>query len=294
MEKTFLTKFTAYLNNHSSMKNKALIQCFVLFVLHSANLYATHEGFIAGARQTAMSSSGVTSSDMWSVLNNQAGLGFLRKPSAGFFIENRFLMKELSFKSAGIAIPVSSGTFGLGVSHFGYSAYSEIKAGLGFGKTLGENFSAGVRIDYLYTRIGDVYGKSSSITFEAGILANLSEKLILGAHVFNPVKTKLSENSNEIIPLVFNIGVLYMMSDQISITAEIEKSSGIKTVFRTGFEYQPAKAFFIRGGLSTRYGMYSFGAGIVWNCFKIDFSSSYHQTLGFSPQFSLIYELCKQ
>lgn len=275
------------------MKMKLILMSAFLGIFNIALLHAAHDGFVAGARQSAMSSSGVTSSDFWSVYNNQAGLGFVRTLSAGAYMENRFLVKELSFKAAGVAIPVSTGTFGIGISHFGFTGYNEIKAGLGFGKTFGENFAAGLQLDYLQTQIGDVYGKKSAFTFEAGILTKLTPKLNLGVHVFNPVKTRLAEYNNEMIPMVFNMGAMYFFSDQLAVTAEIEKHTDYKTAFKTGFEYQPAKMFFIRGGISSASNMYSLGAGVLWKCFRIDFSSSYHQTLGFSPQFSLIYEVCK-
>jgi hypothetical protein len=45
----------------------------------------------------------------------------------------------------------------------------------------------------------------------------------------------------------------------------------------------------VRGGISTNPGIYSFGFGVDYKKLRVDFSSSVHNVLGYSPQISLIY-----
>ena len=50
-----------------------------------------------GARSAGLANASLTLSDVWSVHHNQAGLGHIRKVSAGVYYESRFLMPELGF-----------------------------------------------------------------------------------------------------------------------------------------------------------------------------------------------------
>jgi len=274
---------------------KTPIAQFIIVLLFLAGTYvrAAHDPYVSGARYISMSSSGVISYDLWSVCNNQAGLGFIKKPTAGFFIENRFMLPSLSLKAAAVALPLRGGSLGFSAGHFGYSAYSESSGGIGFGKTFGQRMAAGFRASYCLTRIADDYGNASAITIEGGIITALTEKLTLGVHVYNPVKTHLTKNSEVMIPMVFKAGCLLKISEKLTTVAGIEKISSQKPAFQTGFEYEAAKQFFIRGGIATQKALFSFGAGMTWKCLEFDFSSTYHQHLGYSPQISVIYEICK-
>src|SRR5437879_770897 len=88
---------------------------------------AGNEDYPVGGRSSAMGNASVSLADVWSAHHNQAGLGFEKNISAGVYYENRFLLKELGVKGAVIALPEKGGTFGLCVTNFGYSLYSEKK-----------------------------------------------------------------------------------------------------------------------------------------------------------------------
>jgi hypothetical protein len=70
---------------------------------------------------------------------------------------------------------------------------------------------------------------------------------------------------------------------------ETEKDIEKKAMAKAGIEYQPANVFYLRAGISTNPSLSCFGFGINIRNFKLDFSSTYHSTLGFSPQMGLIY-----
>ena len=64
-------------------------------------------------------------------------------------------------------------------------------------------------------------------------------------------------------------------------------------VLKAGLEYCIIDILYARVGISNNPNIVSFGAGLHLGNFRLDFSSSMHQVLGYSPQFSLIYELDK-
>jgi hypothetical protein len=258
---------------------------------------AGNEDFPIGARSSAMGNASVSLSDVWSAHHNQAGLGFERNVSAGVYYENRFLLKELSVKGAVVAVPVKGGTFGLCVTSFGYSLYNENKYSLSFAKAFGDKLSAGIALDYLTTKIAATDASSAANkgvpVAEVGIQAKPMKGLTFGAHVFNPTRSKQADYNHERVPTIIRLGGDYNFSDKVILAIETEKDIAKKAIFKAGLEYRAVKEFYIRAGIATNPTLSSFGFGLNLKNFKIDFSASYHQILGFSPQLSLTYSLKK-
>lgn len=254
----------------------------LIFPLH---LRAGNEHLPVGARSAGMAHSSVTLSDHWSLFHNQAGLGRLKDISAGVYYENRFLVNSLSTGSLAMAMPTKSGTFGLSVYTFGLPNYRESKFGLAYGRMLGEKISAGLQLNYLSTVLPEAYGKYNGFTAELGLQALLTDKIILGAHIYNVSRAKLTDkNGLEYVPTVIRIGVMYKISPKVFVTSEFQKDIDNPIIFRAGTEYQPNEKLFLRIGIASNPGNYSFGFGYKMKTISFDIAASYHQILGFSPQ----------
>lgn len=262
-----------------------LIICFGFY-----NVHAGDHNTSAGARASALGNTSITYKDVWSAFHNQAGLAFLKEPTAGISHEQRFMLNELSSNSAAFALPTKeSGTFAVSVSYFGYKLYNEQKAGLAYSKSFSDKLSAGVQFDYLGTAIAEGYGTKSTFTAEAGIQAMLLKNLWLGAHIYNPTKAKLADFNDERIPAVLNLGLNYTFSDKVNLGLETEKDLDADAIIKAGLEYHPIKQLYLRGGIATDPLLSSFGFGLVLQNFVIDVAAAYHQDLGFSPNISLAY-----
>ena len=242
-----------------------------------------------GSRSAGIGNASVSLTDIWSVQNNQAGLGWMKEMSGGITYQNQFFAKELSTKAFGFAYPVKKGTFGLCVSNFGYSLYSENKIGLAFGKSFGEKISAGIMMDYFGTKISE-YGKKNSFVAEMGIQAKPIKNLTLGVHIFNPTRTKIIDYNDERIPTIMRLGFDYKFSEKVFVAVETEKDIEKKAMVKAGLEYKPIKELYLRAGVSSNPSLSCFGIGVMMKQFRLDISSTYHSTLGFSPQISLIYQ----
>ena len=243
-----------------------------------------------GARSAAMGTASVGLSDVWSAFNNQAGLAYLTSPVAGIYYENKFLLPEMGYKAGVFALPLSQGTVALSVSHFGYSDYNESKIGLAFARAFGKYIAFGLQLDYNMARLAESYGNRNFITFEAGMLAHITPELAIGAHVYNPIRAKLSEYNDERVPVIMRFGAAYEITNKITITAEAEKDTYLEANIKAGLEYKLIPQLHLRGGISTNPSSNSFGVGIFVGDFIIDISASYHYILGFSPQASLNYK----
>lgn len=263
------------------------ILCILIF---NISLKASQPILPVGAKALSMGGVSLLPADFWSVFNNQAGLASQTNWAFGFAYDSYLgLDKNLCLKSGAAIIPTNSGTFGLSLNYYGYSAYHEQKIGLAYGKSLGEIFSVGIQLDYLLLVIGDDHGRAEAFTFEIGIIAKLSESFQIATHLYNPHMVKMGKVNPESSPAIFKLATAFEMDTDLLLLTEYEQSIFDHGVFKIGIEYQLIDQFFVRGGLSTNPNLFSFGVGFNFNGFNIDFGSSYHQVLGFSPKIAMYY-----
>lgn len=222
-----------------------------------------------------------------SIFNNQAGLVGLKKLAVVAAAERRFLLSELQSVAVGAALPTKSGIFGLMAQSFGYEEFKQQKIGLSYARKLWSSLSVGAQFDYFQTRIPE-YGSRGTFTFEAGLQANVSKNLMVGAHVFSPAQVEIAEGEN--LPTIFRLGLAWKTSERLVVCTEVEKDLEFKPRWRTGMSYQPISALSLRAGYATEPSMLFFGVGFNFGKgLQADMAGSFHQTLGFSPSAGLIW-----
>lgn len=274
------------------MVKKIVFSLFAFGLFHHSSAQIGND--LIGARSTAIGGFNVTLSDLWSSNNNQAGLGFVEDLSGGIYYENRFLLKETSYKAGAFVLPVKKGAFGLSVTSFGFELYNETKAGLSYGMRFGDKFSMGVQLNYLNTSLTQDYGSKTSLTGAVGLIAKLSKELTMGVHIYNPTRAKLAKYDNERVPTIMKLGLDYRFSDKVMLAVSTEKDLNFDAIVNAGIEYHIIEMLYLRGGISTNPTQYAFGFGMQLTNFKIDLSSSFHQTLGITPAISIIYSKKKK
>lgn len=274
------------------MVRKPLLFFFVFFILCQT---AKSENGPLGARANALGKVSVLQQDLWAIENNPAALGFVKTIGGGISYQSPFLMNEFATKAALISYPIESGTFGLQIKQFGYSLFHENKVGLSYGQQLGENIALGVQLSYLQTQIKESnYDDQSAVSGSVGIFAKPSEDFTLAAVIVNPNRAKRSEYQDERYPTYLKMGVGYHFSAKVTLMAEVEKDIDHQAQARFGIEYKPLDIIYFRAGYASNPSTSSFGFGLQLNDFKLDFSSSFHSTLGFTPQVSLSFEIDKK
>ena len=257
--------------------------------------FAGNENHITGARSAGMGNASVTLPDIWSTYHNQAGLAWMEHFTGGIYYNSMFSIPELSTKYIALALPTAHGTFGLSTNYFGYTAYNEMKTGLAFGKSFGPIFAAGVQLNYQRMHFQEeIYGSSNTVTIEGGVLAKITDEIVLGSHIFNPTNAKLADYDDERIPTIIRIGAAYIFSTKVIWCIEAEKNIDFEPVFKTGVEYHPVDMFYLRGGLRTNPTTHSFGLGFNYKSFQIDIAAARHYVLGFTPHVSVLYTVNKK
>lgn len=273
------------------MKKKLVLLVFI--GIHLSAL-AQNGYLLSGARATALGTASVSLSDEWGVIHNQAGLGFVRHTTTGFYYKNSFLIKELGTRNVILALPIKAGILGTSFTNFGYQAYTENKLNLSFAKAFSNTFSMGIALDYLYTHIAEGNTNFKTLVGEIGILTQLRKDLTLGAHLYNPTRSKTGKNSPEHIPTIMQLGVCYEATETLIILAETEKDMSGQPVFKAGIEYKILHHFFLRTGVSSHPFLTSYGFGFQLPQLKIDIAGNYHQTLGCTTQIGFSYSFSKK
>jgi hypothetical protein len=124
-------------------------------------------------------------------------------------------------------------------------------------------------------------------------LAQLTNELSIGAHIYNINRARINNNPNEYLASYIRLGLNYKFSEQVFAVIEVQKDVHNKPLFKAAAEYKPADMLFIRAGISNNPLFNAFGFGLDLKNFKVDLAAAYHQQLGFSPQMSMVYEFAK-
>jgi hypothetical protein len=226
--------------------------------------------------------------DVFSFTANQASLAQIKTATAGLYAERRFMLAELNNYTAAAAIPTSSGNFGLKTNYAGFSDYNETQIGLAYGRKLGTKVDVGVQFNYNSIRTAG-YGNSSAISFEAGAIFHLTEKLHSGVSINNPVGGKFGADKQEKLPAVYAVGVGYDASEKFLISLEIQKEEDQPVNVNAGIQYKPVPQLLIRTGIASATSSVWGGAGLVLKSFRIDVTAAFHPQLGVTPGLMLVF-----
>ena len=266
-------------------------KALIIIILFSLNkIYA--DNYPIGASSLATGGATVAVQSLWSVYHNQAALGFFEGMEAGIYYENRFMLPEYGLKSMAFAMNLKPGTIGLNLSSFGFNKFSDNKIGLAYGMKLADFIAIGIQIDYFLIQQDAYYGNINTVSGEIGVYANPFEDFYIGAHVFNPWRSKIADYQDERLPTIFRLGIAYNFSEEVLFSLETEKDLNFPAVFKTGIEYEPIKNFKLRTGVSFSNKDFfpAFGIGYNLKGICIDLSFENHPILGTKTGVSLSYK----
>lgn len=270
----------------------------VIFILLSFALYLPTASAIdnlegQGAQGIGLGQASISLQDLWSIVNNQAGIAFVDDISLGVSYEERFRMKEMGLKTVALIFPTNRiGNFGMSYTHFGDADYNETRLNIGYARKLGEHFAMGLAFDYLEMSVSGSAESGSTGTFtgELGIMGEPLENLWLSAHIYNPFSIRINDYEfKERIPTLLRLGLLYNFTEQLFFVAEIEKDMDYDARVKAGISYTFLNKFIFRGGVATQPTEYSAGFGLLLQNFHVDLACYHHQYLGYTPSIAISY-----
>ena len=231
----------------------------------------------------------------WTAFNNPSMLGYLEKTELGLQFENRYLLPELSTKSAQLALPSGFVNTGLSFTYFGYSLYHEMIAGLGFARNFSDKFAMGVQFDY-YTAFFSASNSYRGVFMpQIGLSVKLSSDFSLGFETFNPFQTNIrTEYVTKRLPSIFSIGTGYFFSPDFVWRTQMDKELSSNYRFATGVEYQMLQCIAVKlGAYSSGYLVPCLGIGLRTGALLMDLTCEMHPLLGLNTLAAIKYRFGK-
>jgi hypothetical protein len=242
----------------------------------------------AGAPETGMNFSCIVKPGFWSSFHNQALLSASKSFCFGINYEDRFNISELGTRTAALIIPAGRTTFGALYSNFGYRDFMRHSLNIACGMNLSGKLLGGIQIDYFREKMPGNYQSCQMLTFEAGIIVNVSGSVNIGVHIFNPVPGSLR---SDYLPSSLRTGAGVHLNDALFASAELEAGTDRDLIFRTGFDYRAGKTFSVRGGFSSENMSFSIGVGFEYRLVTVDLGFRTHEKLGISSSVSMIFKI---
>ncbi|HEX6226148.1 MAG TPA: hypothetical protein VFZ52_17135 [Chryseolinea sp.] len=249
--------------------------------------YAQSSSTLIGGRAAGLAYSSSCLRDEWAIFNNIGGLGKVERAAVALTYDAQPSFKAFNRMSAVIALPTKVGVAGAGLFRFGDQLFSEQILALGFANTFGLA-SLGLKVSYIQYKAKG-FGTKGIFALSFGGIANLTEKLSVGAHIINLNQPTLSAADGEKLPTILVIGGAVNLSPQTLVTTELEKNLGYTLKWKTGVEYQPYKKIMLRTGFQLNPATAFFGFGFRPKKLSLDYSFQHNFLLGSRHQATLGY-----
>ena len=286
---------------------------FVLLLLPVMALAAGDTGMAAlkigvSARASAMGESfSAVADDASGLFWNPAGTAWAVKRQAGFTY-NQWI-QDISHQTAGMVIPTSHGSFGLGLmlnsmdgferrtiasdEPLGTFSTQDLALVMNYSRKVGERMSLGANVRYLYEKI--YIETSSGYAVDLGARYRLMEGLYAGAAVQN--LGSMSEMAVESLklPRTIRAGAAWYVPvgsnpQNLLLSLDYVDYQGDGGHVHTGVEYSPVSAVSLRAGYQTGYEERSLSAGfgLKFSVFMLDYAYvPFSNDLGNSQRFSV-------
>jgi hypothetical protein len=266
---------------------KHLLQ-LLIFVLFYNTMQSQLLRTPLSSQYTSFTALSIEHADAFAGAANQASLAHLTSGSAGVYSERRFMLKELSYYHAAVAVPTTYGGFGMAMHYQGFSDYNESQLSIGYGKQLGKKLSLGMAVNYNAIRI-KTYGNTAFVNFELGTLWQLNDNICAGVHVYNPIGAKFGAAKQEKLASVYKTGLGYTIEKKFYAGFNLIKEEQQPVQVQAGIEYMFAKQFFARAGVTTGNSNFFAGTGWAWQRLRLDIVVSHQLVLGITPSLMLLY-----
>ncbi len=266
---------------------------FLLTVAFSQQSYSQISNIIPSSNAIAQTS--VADTRNWTAFNNPAMLGYAEQCEAGIEFENRYLISQLSTKTAQFALPSSLINTGLSFSYFGYSLYHEMLVGAGFSRNFSDKFAMGMQFNYYTAYFTASNSYHGAFLPQFGLSVKLTSNFSLGFHSFNPVQANIkTEYVTKRIPSIFSLGTEYFFLPELTWRTQIDKELSSDYRFATGFDYQMLQSFRIKlGAYGSDYFVPCLGAGFKTGAFLVDLNCESHPLLGLNTIAAIKYRFRK-
>ena len=238
----------------------------------------------SGVRSAAMGHASASLRDVWSALNNPAGLAATETFSVGVFAEQRFAVEGIQMGGLALALPIKDiGVVGIGgrVTALN-STFTRQRWGLSVARSFGPRVMAGLNVQLSNLNIQG-YGSQTLVHAQAGLQYQILSELRAGLELSNPSGQRFSETTDERMPTSIQSGIAYRFSDKLLLALEAYKVTDRETRMQSGLEYRLKEKLALYSGFQTNPFSAHFGAQIELAPVRIGVAIAYHEILRATP-----------
>ena len=274
--------------NGATLKN-SILTLYLLFTFFSKG-YSIGEINQVGARNIALGNATTALISSFSAFNNQATIAFLNEVTFAIDYQQPYQIDRFAIKSLAVTIPTPLSTFAFTILQKGIPGYNESRFGFAMAKKMGNYFSAGLQFNYFLVDFPEQGTNHGTFLIEFGVLFQTKGNVAIGFHLFNPSNSSIgSLNFQSKIPLIASTGIAIKSTPDLLIVSSIAYSDDKQLNIRMGIEYQFVEKFLVRMGISAKPIHHSLGIGYKCRYFSTDVAFVHHETLGYTPSISLIF-----
>ena len=274
---------------HSIVSTMSKVCISFIFCCISLSLYSQISDILPSSGSIASAS--VADSHHWSAFSNPASAGYCDFVEMGLQYENKFVIKELSTKSAQLIVPNKLLNAGVSFSQFGYSLYHETLLGVALARNFGNKFAMGLQVNY-YDAFSIATNSHSAVFLpQFGVSVRFSPQFNLGFQTFNPLQTSIkTEYVTKLIPSVFSLGTEYYFTSNLVWRTQIDRELHSNYRFATGFEYLMLDKITLKmGGYGADYLVPCMGVGFNFGHISMGLDCDIHPLLGLTTRSSVKY-----
>ncbi|MFT5570209.1 MAG: hypothetical protein ACI8QD_001796 [Cyclobacteriaceae bacterium] len=254
----------------------------IICLLSLTSNLAQDGAFHAGAASSSMAETNVNISDHWSVFNNPAGMATLHEPGMLLGYRSQYGMAAFQVLSMAFIYPALNFTSAVSFLRFGDDIYNQQKIGFHLAHKL-QMVSLGIGVQYVQHHFNEL-GTLGGIAIDFGGIAEITEYLRLGAHIFNINQGAL--NVRQPIPVIMRVGISYLPSERFIITTELENDLDRSEVLKIGLSYQLVEWLDLRTGFANSPKSLCFGFGLRHDKLIADYAYITRAPAGIIHEFS--------
>jgi len=213
---------------------------------------------------------------LWS--ENVAGLANEDQFSVGFFVNNYFLLPELTASHLKSLIPTKYFKISVHWSHMGDFIYNEQNGNLSLARSFSPRFKMGLGMDI--ERKSLLQQKTNSIFCKIGMQSYISKELSWGMQLSNALFGQSSSSQ-------ISMSMSYTISKKTNVIFSAIKETSLPITIEGLVNYYLLECIELQLAISNTAYHNHFGLTLYWKAFAFDLILQNHSYLGFGPQIGL-------
>lgn len=270
--------------------NYKMLKVFVIgFCLGSPSLArGAFEFTERGARSASLAGAyTAVSDDAEAIWWNPGGLRLVNSIRIDSSYTNLYGLSDLNQINFSFILPtLSLGSWGLGYSSFGSSDYKETDIRLGFAAGLGPGVFFGTNLKSNSVSIDGGDESGGAFAMDTGLVGNITPDYTLGISVYNINRPSMASNPTEYLQQRLMMGLSATPVESVALSLDMHKVKDKDWEERIGLEFPVSSVFRMRAGIQTRPSRFSFGFGVDWGIFTLNYANLSHSTLDTQHLFS--------